>query len=377
MLGYLIDHYDSTLRERLARFTRGPEHRADAMGEALRGSDSIDSSGSSAKARASRSVARTWPPRHPASRRRRAPAHEGLDEDRLPCGVPGRRHRRLPAPHQADRGRVNRRSTPPAERPISAHPFSDVNDPGEVVETIDRFRGWGLNSVECFYVTHACEQTELIADHCAANGLLTTGSSEFHGPGHRLFSRFRAFSTYGPRQRSGRSPADPGRRPKASSVRPAESIIREAEGLVGPAHGIDPGLPPKTPHPQLRHQPFDELVERILARPHARSASAGHLVGRITPVKPLTFPSRRPLRRAPFRSRRSTPQAAYPRTPRGTRAEFWSSTPRASWRSASYRLITLTIGIVPEFREQARHVRHAADVLGPVDQVEAEVLFGP
>jgi hypothetical protein len=28
-------------------------------------------------------------------------------------------------------------------------------------------------------------------------GLLTTGSSDFHGPNHRQFNRFRQFSTYG------------------------------------------------------------------------------------------------------------------------------------------------------------------------------------
>lgn len=36
-----------------------------------------------------------------------------------------------------------------------------------------------------------------MADRCADVGLLSTGSSDFHGPEHRLFSRFRAFSTYG------------------------------------------------------------------------------------------------------------------------------------------------------------------------------------
>ena len=78
-----------------------------------------------------------------------------------------------------------------------AHPFWDIADPGAVLEAIDRFRGWGLDGVECFYATHTREQAELLADRCAALGLLSTGSSDFHGPAHKLFSRFRAFSTYG------------------------------------------------------------------------------------------------------------------------------------------------------------------------------------
>jgi 3',5'-nucleoside bisphosphate phosphatase len=37
----------------------------------------------------------------------------------------------------------------------------------------------------------------LLVDHCAETGLLTTGSSDFHGPDHHTFSRFRAFDLYG------------------------------------------------------------------------------------------------------------------------------------------------------------------------------------
>ena len=80
---------------------------------------------------------------------------------------------------------------------VWAHPFWDISDPPEVLKAIDRFRGWGLDGVECFYATHTREQTELLADRCAELGLLTTGSSDFHGPAHKLFSQFRAFSTYG------------------------------------------------------------------------------------------------------------------------------------------------------------------------------------
>jgi hypothetical protein len=32
---------------------------------------------------------------------------------------------------------------------------------------------------------------------CATHDLLTTGSSDFHGPGHHTFSHFRAFDLHG------------------------------------------------------------------------------------------------------------------------------------------------------------------------------------
>jgi len=80
---------------------------------------------------------------------------------------------------------------------IWAHPFWDISSAAEVLETIDRFRGLGIDGIEGFYTTHTRIQTNLVADHCAELGLLCTGSSDFHGPNHRAFSRFRAFATYG------------------------------------------------------------------------------------------------------------------------------------------------------------------------------------
>ena len=66
-----------------------------------------------------------------------------------------------------------------------------------MLATIERFEASGLDGVEVFYVTHTREQTLLLAEHCEQRGLLSTGSSDFHGPDHRLFSRFLAFETYG------------------------------------------------------------------------------------------------------------------------------------------------------------------------------------
>jgi 3',5'-nucleoside bisphosphate phosphatase len=80
---------------------------------------------------------------------------------------------------------------------VWAHPFWDVSDPAETLATIDRFLELGIDGVESFYITHTQEQTELLAERCRTLSLLSTGSSDFHGPENRLFSRFLAFETYG------------------------------------------------------------------------------------------------------------------------------------------------------------------------------------
>ncbi len=80
---------------------------------------------------------------------------------------------------------------------IWAHPFWDVSDPTEVIESIERFVDLGIDGVEAFYVSHDREQTELVAKRCAELGLLTTGSADYHGPDNKLFSRFLAFETFG------------------------------------------------------------------------------------------------------------------------------------------------------------------------------------
>ena len=46
-------------------------------------------------------------------------------------------------------------------------------------------------------LTHDEHQTLLLADRCGELGLLRSASSDFHGPGHRLFSRFLAYSLHG------------------------------------------------------------------------------------------------------------------------------------------------------------------------------------
>jgi len=80
---------------------------------------------------------------------------------------------------------------------VWAHPFWDVDDDYDVLTAIDRFAATGLDGVEAFYITHTAHQTQLIVEHCAELGLLTTGSADFHGPDHPRFHAFRAFGLHG------------------------------------------------------------------------------------------------------------------------------------------------------------------------------------
>ena len=201
VLGYLIDHQDSALRGRLHTWREDREHRAEAMADALRGLGYVlDESDLERRRAQGKPIGRPHLADavvgHPANRRRLEA--EGLNERSafleayLIDGKPAFRPRTKPTIAESiatihDAGGLA----------VWAHPFWDVADPGDVLEAIDRFHASGLDGVECFYATHTREQAELLADHCSRHALLTTGSSDFHGPTHRLFSRFRAFSTYG------------------------------------------------------------------------------------------------------------------------------------------------------------------------------------
>ena len=86
---------------------------------------------------------------------------------------------------------------------VWAHPFWDIDDPQAVLSTLLRLRLCGLDGVEAFYVTHDEAQTALLASTAARDHLLVTGSSDFHGPEHRFFSRFQAFDLHGDEPRLG------------------------------------------------------------------------------------------------------------------------------------------------------------------------------
>jgi len=201
VLGYLVDVRDPALLERLRSWRTDRDHRAEAMADALRELGyQLDESELSRRRVEGKPIGRPHLAdavvRHPANEQRLR--SEGLDERSafleayLIDGRPAFRPRTKPTIAESietihDAGGVA----------VWAHPFWDVEASPEVLEAIDRFRALGLDGVECFYPTHSREQTLLVADRCAELGLLSTGSSDFHGPEHRLFSRFRAFSTYG------------------------------------------------------------------------------------------------------------------------------------------------------------------------------------
>jgi 3',5'-nucleoside bisphosphate phosphatase len=86
---------------------------------------------------------------------------------------------------------------------VWAHPLWDLEAVDEAAASVERFETAGLDGVEAFYPTHTAEQTVALADLCDERGLLCTGSSDFHGPEHAEFSRFRAFELHGREPRLG------------------------------------------------------------------------------------------------------------------------------------------------------------------------------
>lgn len=201
ILGYLIDAADPALLERLACSRMDRERRTDAMATTLRELGfELDQRPLEARAQDGKPIGRPHIAKavvaHPANADRLA--REGLTEPSaflaayLIEGKPGFRSREHPSVAEAitmihEAGGVA----------VWAHPFWDVSEPALVLDAIDRFRADGIDGVECFYLTHTAEQAKLLAGRCSEAGLLSTGSSDFHGPTHRLMSAFRAFSTYG------------------------------------------------------------------------------------------------------------------------------------------------------------------------------------
>jgi 3',5'-nucleoside bisphosphate phosphatase len=201
ILGYGIDPDDPALAERLIAYRADREHRAERMGEALRELGfELDEEPIQARLSQGNTVGRPHLAQavvgHPANQERLAAEDRTEPSAFLVAylieGAPAFRPRLHPTVGEAidtihDAGGVA----------VWAHPFWDVPEPQDVLDSIDRFRSLGLDGVEAFYTTHSREQSELLADRCAELALLTTGSSDFHGPQHRQFSRFRAFSTFG------------------------------------------------------------------------------------------------------------------------------------------------------------------------------------
>lgn len=201
ILGYLVNPAHRGLQERLASSRQARETRASRMVGALhRLGYAVDETLLEARTTSGKTVGRPHIAqavvRHPANHDRLAA--EGLEDPTaflvayLIEGRPAFVGRDAPSVAEAiqmihDAGGVA----------VWAHPFWDFDSDRQVLTAIDLFRRSGLDGVEAFYVTHTEAQTRLLAEKCAELGLITTGSSDFHGPTHRQFHAFRAFRTYG------------------------------------------------------------------------------------------------------------------------------------------------------------------------------------
>jgi predicted metal-dependent phosphoesterase TrpH len=181
ILGYAIDHTDSTLLDALEDFRADRVRRIFAMAERLR------ELGFALEDTAFREHEAPGRPHladailgHPANAERLR--SEGIDGKNalfpayLVPGAPGYVRRSRPTVYEAID--VIHAAGGLA---VWAHPYWDVEEP---LPTLDEFAAHGLDGVEAFYATFSAE-------------LLTTGSADFHGPAHEHFNRFRAFELYG------------------------------------------------------------------------------------------------------------------------------------------------------------------------------------
>jgi 3',5'-nucleoside bisphosphate phosphatase len=201
VLGYGIDHRSGLLGERLLEARGDRERRADAMAKRLGELGfEVDPAPIEARKAAGKPVGRPHLAAavlaHPANADRLAEEGHGDVSSFIPAyliqGKPGYVARTHPTVEEAI-GWIH----DAAGVAVWAHPFWDIQAGDEVLAAIERYREAGLDGVEVFYTSHTCEQTLLLADRCEELGLLATGSSDYHGPDHRLFSRFLAFDLHG------------------------------------------------------------------------------------------------------------------------------------------------------------------------------------
>lgn len=201
VLGYLIDHRDATLAATLEDLRADRERRVLAMADRLREIGfQFDDGELKRRSAAGDPLGRPHLARaildHPANAERlQAEGVRGLRELfplYLVPGVPTYVARTRPTVGEAIElihaaGGIA----------VWAHPFWDVEDPATVRSMLERFAGLGVDGVEAFYPTHTREQVDLLCAVAAERGLLTTGSSDFHGSEHKTFAGFRAFQLYG------------------------------------------------------------------------------------------------------------------------------------------------------------------------------------
>ncbi|HEY7965542.1 MAG TPA: PHP domain-containing protein [Solirubrobacteraceae bacterium] len=200
VLGYRIDHGDRRLLERLEGAREDRELRAERMTALLEGLGyAVDEAPLQARRSSGKPIGRPHLAgavlAHPANAERlRQDGHDDISSFIAAMLIPG-------APAYA------RRTRPTVAEAIGwihdaggvafwAHPFWDIDPDAEVLAALDRYRAAGLDGIECFYVTHDRRQALLLADRAAELGLLTSASSDYHGPDHRLFNRFLAYELH-------------------------------------------------------------------------------------------------------------------------------------------------------------------------------------
>jgi predicted metal-dependent phosphoesterase TrpH len=201
ILGYRVDHTGALLTARLEEFLADREQRTLRMASALRELGfELDEGEITRRRAAGQPIGRP----HVANAVLGAPANTArLKQERI-----GDIGDLIRAYLVEGRPAYRLRDTPTVEQAVAAihqaggvavwaHPFWDVSDAAEVLDSIERFRALGTDGVEAFYVTHTAEQTKLLAERCQELGLLSTGSADFHGPDNAQFHRFLAFHTYG------------------------------------------------------------------------------------------------------------------------------------------------------------------------------------
>ena len=194
ILGYDLDHADSTLLDALEDFRADRVRRIFAMADRLRELGfELDDTAIRAHAAPGRPHIADALLAHPANAERLR--EEGIDSKNalfpayLVSGSPGYVRRSRPTvPEAID---VIHAAGGLA---VWAHPFWDLTAP---LDTLREFAAAGLDGVEAFYVTFTAEQTLTLYNAARELGLLTTGSTDFHGPAHDHFNRFLGFELHG------------------------------------------------------------------------------------------------------------------------------------------------------------------------------------
>jgi len=194
ILGYALDHTDSTLLAALEDFRADRVRRIFAMADRLRELGfELDPAGFRSHPAPGRPHLADALLAHPANAQRLR--DEGIDGKNtlfpayLVPGAPGYVRRSRPTvPEAID---VIHAAGGLA---VWAHPYWDLDEP---LPTLHEFADHGIDGVEAFYATHTAEQTALLHAAARERGLLTTGSADFHGPAHELFNAFRAFELHG------------------------------------------------------------------------------------------------------------------------------------------------------------------------------------